>query len=109
MSLHQTVRVRTREVSGRPTSAADFWSECRLEQGKGTAVVALDIEGAFDRVWNEALVTKLHVAVIDILPLLLLKDYLNDRYLKVAVRGGKSELQPISAGLPEESKLGPLF
>ena len=43
-----------------------------LDQGKKNAVVALDIEGAFDRVWHEALVTKLRAAGIDgaLLPLL---------------------------------------
>lgn len=36
-----------------------------LDQGRANAIVALDIEGGFDRVWHEALITKLHVAVID--------------------------------------------
>ena len=44
-----------------------------LDQGKDTAVVALDMEGAFDRVWQAALITKLHLACIDqsLLPLII--------------------------------------
>ncbi|KAG0723769.1 putative RNA-directed DNA polymerase from transposon BS [Chionoecetes opilio] len=52
-----------------------------LDQGKATAVVALDIEGAFDRVWHEALITKLRAAGIDGALLPLLRDYLRDRHL----------------------------
>ena len=80
-----------------------------LDQGKATAVVALDIEGAFDRVWHEALVTKLHAAGIDGTLLPLLRDYLKDRYLRVTVSGRESEVQPIRAGVPQGSCLGPLL
>ena len=80
-----------------------------LDQGKKNAVVALDIEGAFDRVWHEALVTKLRAAGIDGALLPLLKDYLRDRQLKVTVGGRESEVQPIRAGVPQGSCLGPLL
>jgi len=80
-----------------------------LDQGKTTAVVALDIEGAFDRVWHEALVTKLRAAGIDGALLPLLRDYLKDRHLRVTVSGRESEVQPIRAGVPQGSCLGPLL
>ena len=80
-----------------------------LDQGRATAVVALDIEGAFDRVWKEALVTKLCAAGIDGALLPLLSDYLSDRHLRVTVGGRESEVQPITAGVPQGSCLGPLL
>ncbi|KAG0717912.1 putative RNA-directed DNA polymerase from transposon BS [Chionoecetes opilio] len=70
-----------------------------LDQGKATAVVALDIEGAFERVWHEALVTKLRAAGIDGALLPLLRDYLRDRHLSVTVSGRESEVQLIRAVL----------
>ena len=39
----------------------------------------------------------------------LLKDYLSDRHLKVTVSGWESDVQPIEAGIPQGSCLGPLF
>ena len=80
-----------------------------LDQERATAVVALDIEGAFDRVWKEALVTKLCAAGIDGALLPLLSDYLSDRHLRVTVGGRESEVQPINAGVPQGSCLGPLL
>ncbi|KAG0717399.1 putative RNA-directed DNA polymerase from transposon X-element [Chionoecetes opilio] len=59
-----------------------------LDQGKATAVVALDIEGAFDRVWHEALVTKLRATGIDGALLPPLRDYMRE----VTVIGLKSEV-----------------
>ena len=80
-----------------------------LDQGKSSAVVALDIEGAFDRVWHEALVTKLRATGIGGALLPLLRDYLRDRHLRVTVGGRESEVQPIRAGVPQGSCLGPLL
>ena len=80
-----------------------------LDQSKVTFVVALDVEGAFDRVWHETLVTKLWAAGIDGALLPLLRDYLSDRHLKVTVSGQESEVQSIEAGVPQESSFSPLL
>ena len=80
-----------------------------LDNSKKTAVVALDIEGAFDKVWHAALITKLRAAGVDGALLHLLTDYLHDRYLRVTVGGQESALQPIRAGVPQGSCLGPLL
>ncbi len=65
------------------------WSVA-LDHERATAVVALDIEGAFDKVWHEALIEG---------PLLqLFTDYLRERRLKVVLNGGESEEHPIKAG-----------
>ena len=71
-----------------------------LDQERSTAVVALDIEVAFNRVWKEALVTKLFAAGIDGALLPLLSDYLSDRHLRVTVGGQEFDMQPIKAGVP---------
>lgn len=96
-------------------SAADLhllltteWSAA-LDQERATAVVALDIEGAFDRVWHAALITKLRAAGIDGPLLHLFQDYLRERQLKVVVDGQESAKRPIRAGVPQGSCLGPLL
>uniref|UniRef100_A0A0P4VWF1 Reverse transcriptase domain-containing protein n=1 Tax=Scylla olivacea TaxID=85551 RepID=A0A0P4VWF1_SCYOL len=53
-----------------------------LDQRKATAVVALDIEGAFDRVWHAALLSKRRTTGVDE-PLQLSSDYLSERQRKV--------------------------
>ncbi|MPC28823.1 putative RNA-directed DNA polymerase from transposon BS [Portunus trituberculatus] len=79
-----------------------------LDQERDTVVVALDIEGAFDHVWKEALITKLQAAsrAGSLLP--LLSDYLSNRHLRVTVGGREFEVQPITAGVPQGSCPGPL-
>lgn len=86
--------LRTRQLGFRKgRSAADLYllltMELRasLDQDEGTTVVTLDTGGAFDWVWHAPLVTKLSAADIEGAFLPLLRDYLGDRYLKVAVSG----------------------
>ncbi|MPC53254.1 RNA-directed DNA polymerase from mobile element jockey [Portunus trituberculatus] len=71
-----------------------------LNQVRATAVVALDIEGAFDR---------LHATGIDGALLPFLQDYLKDRHLQVTVGGRESEVQPIRAGIPQGRCFNPLL
>ena len=88
----------TRQFGFRPgRSAADLhllltseWSAA-LDAGKATAVIALDIEGAFDRVWHSGLLEKLRAASVDGPLLQLFGEYLSERQLKVVVDGQESE------------------
>ena len=80
-----------------------------LDQGKDTFVIALDIAGAFDRVWHHGLITKLNSLGVRGHLLLLLQDYLRGRYLSVVMNGQSSNEHPISASVPQGSVLGPLL
>ena len=96
-------------------SAADLhllltsrWSAA-LDKGLRTLVLAVDIDGAFDRVWHQGLLTKLEsMGVVDS-SLSLLRDYLTGRQLQVVIGGVTSEPRTIQAGIPQGSVLGPLL
>ncbi|MPC32061.1 RNA-directed DNA polymerase from mobile element jockey [Portunus trituberculatus] len=113
MGLRTKATLRGKLCSDQGKSAADLHllltSELSgaLEQGRTTAVVALDIEETFDHVWHSALVTKLLAAGIDGELLPLLQVYLKDRHLRVTVGGRESEMQPIQAGVPQGSCFSP--
>ena len=80
-----------------------------LDNGLDTIVVALDIAGAFDRVWHEGLIEKLRAKGIQGSLLSLLSNYLHDRTLKVVVNGQSSRSLPINASVPQGSVLGPIL
>ena len=80
-----------------------------LENGTDTCVIALDIAGAFDKVWHKGLIAKLKSFGISGDLLLLLQDYLQGRTLQVVVNGSTSSEYPIEASVPQGSVLGPLL
>ncbi len=80
-----------------------------LDEGLDTLVVALDIAGAFDRVWHAGLLEKLRAKGIQGNLLLLLDDYLRGRTLHVVVNGQSSGPSPVQASVPQGSVLGPIL
>ena len=62
-----------------------------LDRGVDTYVIALDIAGAFDRVWHAGLICKIKSFGIDGNLLGLIKDYLKDRIFQVVVNGYTSK------------------
>ena len=84
------------------------WQDA-LDEGHATVVVALDIAGAFDRVWHGGLMEKLRAKGIQGDLLLLLGDYLQGRTLHVAINGQESDSMPVEASVPQGSVLGPIL
>ena len=97
-----------RSVSDLLLQLTTTWQKS-LENGKDTCVIALDIAGAFDRVWHKGLIAKLKSLGISGDLLLLLQDYLLGRTLQVVVNGSTSSEYPIEASVPQGSVLGPLL
>ena len=79
-----------------------------LDEGLHT-LVALDIAGAFDRVWHADLMAKLKAKGINGGLLMLLEDYLAGRTLWVVVNGRTSPPNTIGASVPQGSVLGPVL
>ncbi|XP_063879421.1 uncharacterized protein LOC135110724 [Scylla paramamosain] len=84
------------------------WQDA-LDGGLDSVVVALDIAGAFDRVWHGGLLEKLRAKGIQGDLLQLLGDYLQGRTLQVVVNGQASESLPVRASVPQDSVLGPVL
>ena len=80
-----------------------------LDEGLDTLVVALDIAGAFDRVWHSGLLAKLRAKGVAGSLLRLLEDYLQGRTLRVALNGRISKPARIRASVPQGSVLGPVL
>ncbi len=85
--MHQTVRVPTRQI-GRCLHLllTAKWSAA-LDKGRATVAVALNIEGAFEKVWHEALIERLRATGVEGPLLQLFTDYLRERHLKVVLNG----------------------
>lgn len=85
--------ISTRQFGFRQMSTANLklllsteWN-ATLDRRKDAFVIALDIGGAFDKVWHVALAIKLHTASVDGSLLKLPENFLRDKDFKVAVGG----------------------
>ena len=81
------------------TVLSQDWQDA-LDEGLDTLVVALDIDGAFDRVWHAGLAEKLRSKGIHSNLLELLENYLQGRTLRVVINRQTSQLSPIQASVP---------
>ena len=71
--------------------------------------VYLDISKAFDRVWHEGLIYKLRRCGVSGELLSLIRSFLMNRKQRTVLNGQNSDWGDISAGVPQDSILGPLF
>ena len=72
-------------------------------------LIALDIKGAFDKVWHNGLRSKLISKGVCRKLLTWIRSYLTDRSIKVILSGQSSGTLPISASLLQGSILSPLL
>ena len=84
------------------------WWNNALDTQQEIRVIALDIKKAFDRVWHNGLMEKLifwHPRGLHC----WIASFLSDRQQSVVLDGSTSSAKPISAGVPQESILGPIL
>ena len=74
--------------------------------GGSVEVLAVDIAGAFDKVFHTGVLHKLRNIGVKGHLLDWLRDYLTGRSLEVVIGGKSSDRYPISAGVPQGSILG---
>ena len=80
-----------------------------LHQAGESKIVALDISKAFDRVWHEALLSKMRAFGIDASLLQWIRSYLSNRSIQVVLDGFKSDIHFLNAGVPQGSVLSPFL
>jgi hypothetical protein len=80
-----------------------------VDQGKGVALILLDLSAAFDTVDHEILLNFLRDYVgLDGSVLKLFQTYLANRSQCVSIKGVLSELSELAYGVPQGSVLGPI-
>ena len=80
-----------------------------LDDGKEVRSVFCDISKAFDRVWHKGLLLKLKYVGIRGSLLKWFSNYLLDRKQRVVIPGASSDWSSVTAGVSQESILGPLL
>ena len=71
--------------------------------------IVFDIEKAFDKVWHQGLLYKMHQLKIPKTIANWIMNFLTDRTFIVKVNGKESKKQPIQTGVPQGTILSPIF
>ena len=80
-----------------------------LIEGEDTILVCLDVEGAFDRVWHQALLYKMYIRNLPPVALAWMASFLDGRTFRVRIGNSLSKSFPISGGVPQGSPLSPIL
>ena len=78
-----------------------------LDKSEKAGVLLTDLSKAFDCLWHDLLVAKLHAYGFDHHSLKLIYSYLNDRFQRVRINASFSSWVKIFFGVPQGSILGP--
>ena len=78
-----------------------------MNNHKITSFLSLDIESAFDSVWHDAVLAKMHKTKFPVFLTKLVKSFLTDRSFAVRIQNSVSTSQTIPAGVPQGSVLSP--
>ena len=79
-----------------------------LENKQYCTAAFLGISQAFDKMWHEGLLYKLHTFLPDNM-YRILQSYLTNRYFRTKCREAHSSLRQVLAGVPQGSVFGPLL
>lgn len=93
-TTHQLARV-TRDI------------QAAIAQKESTGVVLFDGEKAFDTVWHNGLLHKLHTHNFPMYLIKMIQSFLCDRKFYVSIKHARSDTKSINAGVPQGSCLSP--
>ncbi|CAH2097930.1 unnamed protein product [Euphydryas editha] len=80
-----------------------------LSKARVTGALFFDVAKAFDKVWHNGLIYKLHKLGLPDRLVLLIRDYLSNRTFRYRVEGTLSSPRTLRAGVPQGSCLSPLL
>ena len=83
-------------------------TSCALQTRQKTVMLALDIEGAYDRVWHEGLLAKLADSAVPPALVGWVHAFLSDRSMSLRV-GEAVECRELGMGVPQGSPLSPIL
>ncbi|KAK9883993.1 hypothetical protein WA026_004928 [Henosepilachna vigintioctopunctata] len=84
------------------------YTKCRLKLEK-TAVVCMDLNKAFNSMWLEGLLYKLHMKDTPSYLIHIVRAFLEDRELKINIKDNTSIVFTVYRGTPQGSPLSPLL
>lgn len=80
-----------------------------LNKGSPTMAVLIDLQSAFDVIWHDGMIFKLHQMKIKPPIIALIKNYLTNRKFHVKINDNKSIIKNIVAGTPQGSIISALL